>query len=244
MQINDRTADILEAAIREFIETGEPISSGFLYDAYSFGIKPAMIRAELARLTADGFLEQPYHSAGRIPTDQGYEFFASRTIDRGVRERAPKNTLSEPFRAGAWCEFLGEFSDLLGVAAIAEDLSEKTVHKEGLSDLIQNLSWDSRESLQQVIEDFEEIDRRLNRIEGIIKAKGPPQVFVGKKSPITESDDIALIAGGYDIGGRKIMLILMGPKRMDYEKAAEVLRGLERVCDTRHRENKKKIKSP
>lgn len=230
MQINDRTADILEAAIREFIETGEPISSGLLYDQYSFGIKPAMIRAELARLTGEGFLEQPYHSAGRVPTDQGYEFFAMRTIDRGIHERVPSDTLTEPFLAGAWNEFLEAFSGRLGMASIAEDFRERVVYKEGLSALIENLAWDSRESLMRVIEDFEEIDRRLQDIDAIVKERGSPQVFVGKKSPITESDNIALIVGEYDVGGRRMVLVAMGPKRMNYEKATEIFKGLERAC--------------
>lgn len=239
MQINDRTADILEAAIREFIETGEPISSGLLYDEYSFGIKPAMIRAELARLTNEGFLDQPYHSAGRVPTDLGYEFFATRTIDRNTKERIPSDTLTEPFLAGAWDDFLEEFSSRLGAASIAEDIRDRSVHKEGLSALIDNLAWGSRESLRQVIEDFEEIDRRLRNIETLIEERGSPQVFVGKKSPITESDDIAIIIGRYDVHGRSMMLVAMGPKRMDYEKATEVFKGLDRACKERcgHKKN-------
>ena len=67
--MTDRTAQILEAAIQEFINTGEPVSSGLLYDRYDFGIKPAMIRLELDELEDGGYLEQPHHSAGRVPTD-------------------------------------------------------------------------------------------------------------------------------------------------------------------------------
>ena len=48
--MTDRTAQILEAAIQEYINTGDPVSSGLLYDRYDFGIKPAMIRLELDEL--------------------------------------------------------------------------------------------------------------------------------------------------------------------------------------------------
>ena len=78
--MNERTAQILEAAIQGFINTGEPVSSGWLFDHYDFGIKPAMIRLELDKLEDDGYLEQPHHSAGRVPTDVGYEFFAKQLL--------------------------------------------------------------------------------------------------------------------------------------------------------------------
>ena len=76
--LTERGQQILEAVIQGFIDTKEPVSSGWLYDQYDFGIKPAMIRLELDTLEDEGYLEQPYHSAGRIPTDAGYELFVSR----------------------------------------------------------------------------------------------------------------------------------------------------------------------
>ena len=73
--LTERGEQILQAVIQGFIDTKEPISSGWLYDQYDFGIKPAMIRLELDALENDGYLEQPHHSAGRVPTDEGYELF-------------------------------------------------------------------------------------------------------------------------------------------------------------------------
>ena len=48
--MTERTEQILEAAIQEFIAAGEPVSSGLLFQKYEFGIKPAMIRLELDAL--------------------------------------------------------------------------------------------------------------------------------------------------------------------------------------------------
>ena len=73
--LTERGEQILQAVIQGFIDTKEPVSSGWLYNKYDFGIKPAMIRLELDALTQGGYLEQPYHSAGRVPSDAGYEAF-------------------------------------------------------------------------------------------------------------------------------------------------------------------------
>ena len=49
--IERRLAQILEGAVREFIHTGELVSSERLYERYDFGIRPARIRSELQELT-------------------------------------------------------------------------------------------------------------------------------------------------------------------------------------------------
>ena len=68
--MEERRKQIFEAAIEDFIETGHPITSGRLYEQYNFGIKPAMIRRELAALDRDKYLIQTHPSWGITPTNQ------------------------------------------------------------------------------------------------------------------------------------------------------------------------------
>src|SRR5271154_4818296 len=118
--MNDRTSQILEAAIQEFIHTGEPVSSGWLYKQYDFGIKPAMIRLELGSLEDGGYLEQPYHSAGRVPTDTGYEFYAARALASAVRN-------AQAVHHQALADLLGQMSAQLGLLSVALDLAREEV---------------------------------------------------------------------------------------------------------------------
>ena len=78
--MNERRAIILEAVLKEFIRSGRPVSSGQLFEEYDFDIKPAAIRLELSELADEGYLSKLYHSAGRVPTDRGYEFFVERIL--------------------------------------------------------------------------------------------------------------------------------------------------------------------
>lgn len=52
--MRERTKEILEAGVRQFIKTGLPITSERLFEEYDFGIKPAMIRCELNALDEEG----------------------------------------------------------------------------------------------------------------------------------------------------------------------------------------------
>src|SRR3989344_8388484 len=111
--LNSRTTDILRAAVAEFIRPGERVGSEWLYQNYDFGIKPAMIRLELNDLADQGYLEQPHHAAGRVPSDKGYAFFANEVLV--AAESKISNNLMRLFKERAWAAFLDEMSEDLGV---------------------------------------------------------------------------------------------------------------------------------
>jgi heat-inducible transcriptional repressor len=224
--LTDRSFEILEAAIREFITSGEPVSSSLLYKRHDFGIRPAMIRAELCELAERGYLEQPYHSAGRVPSNRGYEFFAERALALD-RAAARAENLAEFLRRRQIDELLEYLSGHLGIASVAEE-SVGNVRKEGLEALMENLPWGSRDAMMSVIKDFEALDRRIEESRDVFKANDDfLEVFIGRKSPVTRSDDLAVIAADYDIGGAKVIIFAIGPKRMNYEKAAAIFKGLK-----------------
>ncbi|MDQ6781623.1 MAG: heat-inducible transcriptional repressor HrcA [Candidatus Eremiobacteraeota bacterium] len=66
--------------VYEYIATGEPVGSATLTQKYNLGISPATVRAELASLDEDGYLDQPHTSAGRIPSDRGYRYYVDRLM--------------------------------------------------------------------------------------------------------------------------------------------------------------------
>lgn len=75
MDINERKLKILEAIIRDYIETGDPVGSRTISKKYDLGISSATIRNEMADLEEMGLIVQPHTSAGRIPSDKGYRIY-------------------------------------------------------------------------------------------------------------------------------------------------------------------------
>lgn len=70
-----RRARVLEAIVRDYVHTHEPVGSRALVERHSLGVSPATIRNDMAVLEERGFLTQPHTSAGRVPTDAGYRSF-------------------------------------------------------------------------------------------------------------------------------------------------------------------------
>ena len=227
--LTERGEQILQAVIQGFIDTKEPVSSGWLYGQYDFGIKPAMIRLELDILEDEGYLEQPYHSAGRVPTDAGYELFARRLLaaqEAALRETAMRHL----FLRSAWADLIGELSNELGILGVVA--ASNMVYKTGLEQLMNNLDWSDRAGIQSVIRDFEAVDERASRAAekfgppSSSSGQARPQVFIGKKSPVTKSESLAVVGGNYEIGDATVSVFAIGPKCMDYKKAIRIFKNL------------------
>jgi transcriptional regulator of heat shock response len=230
-KMTERTAQILEAAIQEFIATGAPVSSGLLYDRYEFGIKPAMIRIELDALEDAGYLQKPHYSAGRIPTNVGYEFFADRVLDAknpdrkaGAAANASASDLKRLIEEQALPDLLRELSGQLGLLSVVANLAAEEIYKSGLDHLIDHLDWEDQAGIRSVIHDFENVDARLPR--AAEEMGEGTNVFIGKKSPVTRSESLSVVCGNYKVDGDVISIFAIGPKRMDYRKVIKVFKNL------------------
>ena len=81
MELGDRKLKVLQAIIRDFITTAEPVGSRTIAKKYDLGISSATIRNEMADLEELGYLEQPHTSAGRIPSDKGYRLYVDNLMN-------------------------------------------------------------------------------------------------------------------------------------------------------------------
>jgi heat-inducible transcriptional repressor len=92
LELNDRKRQILKAVVDSYIEKCEPVGSKYLADSYKLDLSPATIRNTMSELEALGLLEQPYTSAGRIPSSLGYRVYVDslmqsyRLTSREIRE--------------------------------------------------------------------------------------------------------------------------------------------------------------
>lgn len=80
-ELTQRQRRILARLVVEYIEQGEPISSGWLAGHSALGLSSATVRNVLARLEEHGLVRQPHTSAGRVPTDAGYRLYVDGLLE-------------------------------------------------------------------------------------------------------------------------------------------------------------------
>ena len=74
-QLEGRRREILRLVIDDYIVTAEPVGSEAARQRHGLEVSSATVRNEMAALEELGYLHQPHHSAGRVPTDQGYRVY-------------------------------------------------------------------------------------------------------------------------------------------------------------------------
>ncbi|MCM1162150.1 MAG: heat-inducible transcriptional repressor HrcA [Roseburia sp.] len=82
MQLDERKLKILQAVIRNYLETGEPVGSRTISKYTDLNLSSATIRNEMADLEELGYILQPHTSAGRIPSDKGYRLYVDELMQK------------------------------------------------------------------------------------------------------------------------------------------------------------------
>lgn len=80
MDLDERKLKILQAIIRNYLETGEPVGSRTISKYTDLNLSSATIRNEMSDLEELGYILQPHTSAGRIPSDKGYRLYVDRMM--------------------------------------------------------------------------------------------------------------------------------------------------------------------
>ena len=94
-KLTERSMQILEAIIEDYIVTAEPVGSRTVTRSHGLSLSPATVRNVMADLEDMGFLASPHTSAGRVPTDKAYRFYVDsllelRNIERDEQEEIRK----------------------------------------------------------------------------------------------------------------------------------------------------------
>ena len=86
LELDERKTKILDAIIRNYLATGEPVGSRTISKYSDLNLSSATIRNEMSDLEELGYILQPHTSAGRIPSDKGYRFYVDHLMQEKERE--------------------------------------------------------------------------------------------------------------------------------------------------------------
>lgn len=231
MVITERQKKILCQIIEEYAETASPVGSITL--AKLFGVSPATIRAEMARLESLGLILQPHTSAGRVPTDAGYRFYVNnldglnagekdeveqKSIERGAHAlavRANSQSRADSTIRGV-VDALVELTGNLGLATIGEQL-----YLAGISRLFTQPEFVDTRRVQSVA-------KLLDNLEPWLREAAPGEalnIFIGQENPIGKNSEVSLIISKFrsPFSDRSYIGVL-GPTRQNYSKVMSLVK--------------------
>lgn len=235
MEITARQKEILSQIIEEYAETASPVGSVTM--AKLFGVSPATIRAEMARLETLGLIAQPHTSAGRVPTDAGYRYYVNNLntndkevvrnsgIDRGVHAlevRVNSQSRADAAIRGA-VDALVELTGNLGLATIDGQL-----YLAGMSRLFTQPEFVDTRRVQAVAKLLDNLEPWLREA-----APGEPlNIFIGQENPIGKASDVSLIISRFRSPFSDWSYIgVLGPTRQNYARVMGLVRSAGKMLE-------------
>ncbi len=159
-ELDERKVKILNAIIRTYLETGEPVGSRTISKYSDLNLSSATIRNEMSDLEEMGYIVQPHTSAGRIPSDKGYRFY----VDNLMREKDREVTEMKAFvieRTEKMEQVLKQMAKLLAVNTnYATMIAAPQVHS-GKVKFIQLSAVDEEQILAVIVLDNNIVKNRM-----------------------------------------------------------------------------------
>ncbi len=218
--MDSRQENVLALVIEDFIATAEPIGSQALVTEHGLDVSPATVRNWFSELEAQGWLVQPHTSAGRIPSEAAYRWYVEKRLgeatagrkERSLFQRISEETKEIPQRVKAAAKACATST---GVAALAGTGSNDSYYT-GLTELFRQpefRDWSRVVSMGSVLDKLDERLAELRR-----QTFSTPTILLGADCPFGNACGSVIAT----LPGRSI-LILLGPLRMPYRQARDLL---------------------
>ena len=211
--LDQRKKIILETVIKEHIKTGQPVGSEILVEKYKLNISPATVRNEMVELEKEGFIRQPYTSAGRVPTEEAYQLYLENLsykklskTETNLLESILKNKEESDLKQMA--KALAKISD----NAVFLAINKNNLYYTGISNLLHQPEFTQSNLIYDISKVIDHLDEIIDDI--FDEIKNGTQILIGTKNPFGSFCSTILLK--YKLKDNTGMFGLIGPLRMDY----------------------------
>lgn len=225
-----RQQEILNAIIKEFMETAEAVGSLVISQKYDLRISPATIRNEMSKLVDQGYIAMSHSSSGRIPTSLGIRYYLNEIMSpeeishleeleigrkifaqRFAKERLIKHAV----------DIAAQVSRYLSLAFIND-----TIFSAGFSDLMNYPEFNDIDELREILallENYQIMVNMFNRIQK--RSQSGVKVLVGDETGINTFCHCGIVFNDFKVQSSEHgVFALVGPVRMNYEKTIPLVR--------------------
>jgi len=242
VDFNERSEEILDLVVESYIEETKPIGSAYLCRKHKLPYSSATVRNVLENLEREGFLSHVHTSSGRVPTKKGFKRYVERLKEKEVIDSHPmdlshyhpphdrvESTIN--YTLDALAEISGYTSML-----VLSNPSEEKIFFRGTRYMLAQPEF---ENIQRVRNLLYALEVHIDQLQHLLAHSFSEQVqiLIGDEIGFGQIRDCSLVVSGTRERGTNLTLGILGPMRMDYERAIsaiysmriEMLKALEGV---------------
>lgn len=142
-------------------------------------------------------------------------------------------------QAGIHSSLVGDVLDAVAEAIQMDEDME--VYTSGATNIFKYPELADSAKASRLISAFEEKQQLVDLVESISQDENETgiQVYIGNESPVQTMKDCSVVTTSYDLGdGMKGTIVIIGPKRMDYDRVVTTLKTLTTQLDLIFNNNK------
>jgi heat-inducible transcriptional repressor len=142
-------------------------------------------------------------------------------------------------QAGVHGDIVSDVIDAVADAIKGED-DELEIYTSGAKNIFRYPELADNQKASEIIDTFEEKQMLSSLVRETLtnsESRGI-QVYIGEESPVSTIKDCSVVTATYELGeGMRGTIGIIGPKRMDYEKVVDSLKGLMYQLDNLYDKN-------
>lgn len=221
-----RKEQILYTIIKEHIKTGAPVGSGILVEKYKIKASSATVRNEMAELEDEGYIAQPYTSAGRVPTEKAYRLYLEK-IKNGERDQGKHDgkEMDDLIKAISRKDESGykdaaKILSFISGNAVFWAFHRHNIYYTGISKLFQQPEFSQINVVYDISAIIDRIDEIIN--DNFNEIGLGEHVLIGSENPF--GNFCSTVLAKYKNGEHAGLFGILGPMRMNYEKNISLIR--------------------
>ncbi|MFC1616093.1 HrcA family transcriptional regulator [Patescibacteria group bacterium] len=234
----DRRKKVLNAIVKHFVQTAEPVGSKTILVSYKFHVSPATIRNDMMALEKEGFIQQPHTSAGRIPTTKGYRLFVDEMADYDKARKKAQETLSLIKKNHEINKVREILYDAVSIMAQATQLVSFATTPDnprtfflGMSNVLKQPEFSKDAvSASEVMEVLEKSDNFV-QILSSLNIDDSIKTFIGEENIIEKIQSCSIIVCKYQKNGFEGFFGILGPKRMNYPYNIAIVEEIKKLLE-------------
>jgi transcriptional regulator of heat shock response len=223
---------VLEAIVKAHIGSALPVGSKYI--AEMLDLSSATIRNVMFELEEQGYVKQPYTSAGRIPTDLGYRRYVDnmmrvrRTSEEDIFSRIAHYIAKKRFFEEIIEGISSAISKITNYTGIALSPNNK-VYFDGTYHMLEHPEFNKLYMARDFLRVMEERDELLRIMSRDLETKGTT-IHIGRENTFEELQECTIITSTYRVKNHISGNIgVIGPMRMRYEEVVPLVERLAEI---------------
>lgn len=219
--LTQRQEELFTDIVEHYIKTSEPIGSKVLAQSKKWNVSSATVRNEMSVLEKNGLIMQPYTSAGRIPTEKGYQYYRSRYIHADPLTATLQKILADSYREHSreGLKSLARTLSNISKLAVLVGVGREELYYTGIRHLLDQ--FDNDAEVHQVVATLEEHEQEIAAL--LESLSDETTVMIGSENPLLSG--CAIVAAPMLFNNQRSYIGILGPMRMQYRKIVSLVNG-------------------